>query len=144
VLHAFIDANGDGAAPDAGAGACKAEALGHDRAGGLTQCKARGDAGCGTAFELFPSAGAWKETIRHDFTGGTDGSLHSGSIRDAHGNAFGTALAGGATNAGLISRADSGEVEGEAERAGLRARLSRCGQCAAMASRNRFSASALQ
>jgi len=43
-----------------------------------------------------------RRCIPHAILGGTDGTFPSGLILDAHGNAFGAALAGGATNAGLI------------------------------------------
>jgi uncharacterized repeat protein (TIGR03803 family) len=58
--------------------------------------------GCGTVFMLTPSGGTWAETILHNFAGSPDGS---GSvtplIRDASGNLYGTAIAGGVFGHGL-------------------------------------------
>lgn len=47
--------------------------------------------GCGTVFELTPSASGWNETILYDFTGGrSDGSGPSGLVWDQYGNLYGT------------------------------------------------------
>jgi uncharacterized repeat protein (TIGR03803 family) len=61
--------------------------------GGNTACSG----GCGTVFELSPtSAGGWKFTDLHKFTGGADGELiYGGLALDASGNIYGTALRGG-------------------------------------------------
>jgi len=58
--------------------------------------------GCGTVFELTPSAGGgWKEKVLHSFTGfdGGDGANPSaGLIFDASGNLYGTTYSGGSTD----------------------------------------------
>ncbi|MGA7633212.1 MAG: choice-of-anchor tandem repeat GloVer-containing protein [Terriglobales bacterium] len=55
--------------------------------------------GCGVVFELTPSAGAWTETILHQFTGGDDGvNPYSGLVFDSHGNLYGTTFFGGGTD----------------------------------------------
>jgi uncharacterized repeat protein (TIGR03803 family) len=52
--------------------------------------------GCGTVFELSPSAGgAWTETIVHDFQGSDGWEVHAGLIMDAAGNLYGTTTNGG-------------------------------------------------
>ena len=57
------------------------------------------DGGCGTAFKLTPpatSGGAWRITVLHTFTGGTDGAIPAaGLIFDAVGALFGTTFDGG-------------------------------------------------
>jgi uncharacterized repeat protein (TIGR03803 family) len=59
--------------------------------------------GCGTAFELSPSAGGtWTETIIHNFQG-TDGwEVHAGLTLDAAGNLYGTAINGGVYSRGTV------------------------------------------
>ena len=55
-------------------------------------------AGCGTVFELTPTAGGvWKETVLHSFGSGTDGYYLQGAgvILDAAGNLYGTTVFGG-------------------------------------------------
>ncbi len=58
------------------------------------------EVGCGTVFELSPSAnGKWKSKVLHNFTGGKDGaSPMSGLILDAAGNLYGSASGGGKYN----------------------------------------------
>jgi hypothetical protein len=58
--------------------------------GGLTQyC---GGGGCGVAYQLTQSGGAWTESILHAFTSGPDGAYpNSGVIFDRAGNLYGTA-----------------------------------------------------
>ncbi len=58
--------------------------------GGLTQyC---GGGGCGVAYQLTQSGGAWTENILHAFTSGPDGAYpNSGVISDRAGNLYGTA-----------------------------------------------------
>src|SRR5579872_3363417 len=61
--------------------------------GNLSDC---GGYGCGVVFKLSRSAGGWKETVLHTFTGGVDGAHPSASlIFDASGNLYGTTYAGG-------------------------------------------------
>ena len=64
--------------------------------GGTYYCSAI-HAGCGTVFELTPTAGGvWKETVLHSFGGGNDGYyLDAGVILDAAGNLYGTTNFGG-------------------------------------------------
>jgi uncharacterized repeat protein (TIGR03803 family) len=58
--------------------------------------------GCGTVFMLTPSAGTWTETILHNFSGTPDGlGSVTPLIRDASGNLYGTAIAGGVFGHGL-------------------------------------------
>lgn len=60
--------------------------------------------GCGVIFKIDPSG---NYTVLHAF-GGTDGSNpYFGLVRDAHGNLYGTAQAGGAGGAGVIFKIDS-------------------------------------
>lgn len=66
--------------------------------GNITSCNGLVGYGCGTVFELTPSAdGEWTETVLHDFGSGTDGFYpgNSGLIFDAAGNLYGTATSGG-------------------------------------------------
>jgi len=53
--------------------------------------------GCGLVFELSPtSGGKWKETVIHQFAGGSDGMYPSGGlISDEAGNLYGTTFYGG-------------------------------------------------
>jgi uncharacterized repeat protein (TIGR03803 family) len=54
----------------------------------------------GTVFEVSP---AGKETILHNFSGGSDGDLPYGTLaRDGKGNLYGTTAKGGASNLGTI------------------------------------------
>jgi|CZKJ01.1.fsa_nt_gi uncharacterized repeat protein (TIGR03803 family) len=59
--------------------------------------------GCGTVFELTPSAFAWNETILYSFIGGTkDGSSASGLVWDQYGNLYGTVEDAAANDYGAI------------------------------------------
>ena len=73
----------------------KGNLYGTTSAGGGTSLHCR--FGCGTVFELSPSAGEWTETIIHNFNDNPlDGSQpDSGLIFDKAGNLYGTALQGG-------------------------------------------------
>jgi uncharacterized repeat protein (TIGR03803 family) len=52
--------------------------------------------GCGTAFELTPGYGGWKENVLYSFNGSSDGRApQAGLIFDAAGNLYGTTLMGG-------------------------------------------------
>jgi uncharacterized repeat protein (TIGR03803 family) len=102
VLYSFITNGIDGFFATGG--------LVFDAAGnlyGTTQFGGTGNCtngfGCGTVFELSPSAGgSWTETILHDFQG-TDGwEAHAGLIRDAAGNLYGTTANGGAYSQGTV------------------------------------------
>ena len=102
VLYSFNPNGIDGFGPTAG--------LIFDASGnlyGTTEFGGTGDCtngfGCGTVFELSPSAsGAWTETILHDFQG-TDGwEVHAGLVMDSAGNLFGTTANGGAYQQGTV------------------------------------------
>ncbi len=58
--------------------------------------------GCGTVFELSPTAGGgWTERVLHSFGGGTDGfDPRSSLIFDATGNLYGMTAYGGTHNSG--------------------------------------------
>ena len=97
VLHNFDNGVG-GFAPWAG--------VIFDAAGNLYGTAVRGGssgswncvfAGCGTIFELTPTAGGnWTEQLLHNFGNGTDGySPTGGVITDAAGNLYGTTQSGG-------------------------------------------------
>ena len=61
--------------------------------------------GCGTAFELSPPAqpgGAWTDTVLYDFRDGAGRYPLSTVILDPHGNAYGTASAGGLDDDGIV------------------------------------------
>jgi uncharacterized repeat protein (TIGR03803 family) len=65
--------------------------------GNITSCNGIAGYGCGTVFELTPSAdGKWTEMVLHDFGSGTDGFYPGNSrlIFDA-GNLYGTTTSGG-------------------------------------------------
>jgi uncharacterized repeat protein (TIGR03803 family) len=59
--------------------------------------------GYGSVFKLTLSGNNWVYTDLHDFTGGSDGGYPGGGVvMDASGNLYGTAVLGGANNAGVI------------------------------------------
>src|SRR5580692_10545125 len=62
--------------------------------GDLSQCS---NNGCGTVFELKPSAkGQWQETVLYAFKGSSDGSYPGGNlVFDGSGNIYGTTSFGG-------------------------------------------------
>jgi uncharacterized repeat protein (TIGR03803 family) len=65
--------------------------------------------GCGTVFQLSPSASQWKETVLHAFAGGDDGSFpYSGLTLDAVGRLYGATQAGGANADGTVFKLTSG------------------------------------
>jgi uncharacterized repeat protein (TIGR03803 family) len=65
--------------------------------GGQFQNASCGSGGCGTVFELSPSASGWSEKVIHSFQGPpNDGQYPSGNILiDASGNLYGTTVEGG-------------------------------------------------
>ena len=75
--------------------------------GGIGGC---GADGCGTVFNLRPSATVcktalcfWTETVLHRFSGGSDGgSPYSAVVFDQAGNLYGTTSAGGSNNSGTV------------------------------------------
>jgi uncharacterized repeat protein (TIGR03803 family) len=102
VIYSFGGYPIDGAGPSAG--------LIFDAAGNLYGTTAHGGPssnckgallkpiGCGTVFELIPTAGgAWQEQMLHSFAGSTsDGAIPAGNlITDANGNLYGATAEGG-------------------------------------------------
>lgn len=88
LLHSFTGGK-DGAQPNA--------SLVLDLAGDLYgTTHSGGKYGAGIAFELTPTtAGQWKETVLHTFTGGQDGSAPFGLTSDPDGNLYGVTTFGG-------------------------------------------------
>jgi uncharacterized repeat protein (TIGR03803 family) len=60
----------------------------------------------GVAFELSLTSTGWKETVLHNFAGGTDGALPfiqcASLAMDASGNLYGSTYKGGTANAGTV------------------------------------------
>jgi uncharacterized repeat protein (TIGR03803 family) len=81
-----------------------------DAAGNLYGTTQRGDgtgcggAGCGTVFELTPTAGGgWTEKVLHGFGNGTDGAEpYAGLIFDVAGDLYGTTTGGGDYGHGTV------------------------------------------
>jgi len=92
VIHAF-QGNPDGVGPIGG--------VVLDASGNLWGTTGYGGShGYGTVFELTPQSSAWKETLLHSFTGGSDGNGPFASVTlDSAGNVYGTTNAGGNLNA---------------------------------------------
>ena len=104
VLHSFVGYPTDGATPAAGLIFSAAGNLYGTTGGGGTGV-ACGTGGCGTVFELMPTAGGgWTETVLHSFNwNGTDGFYpEAGLIFDGAGNLYGTTEYGGAYNYGTV------------------------------------------
>ncbi len=102
LLHTLGSVSGDGFEPD---GSPTLDAAGNFYAttyqGGTGPCTN----GCGTIFELSPTPyGVWKETIIHNFAGGTtDGEFPAaGPTFDSAGNLFGTTGDGGSSGCGTV------------------------------------------
>lgn len=62
---------------------------------------------CGAVFRLAPSAGGWRYSVLHGFTGGINGGSDgaypwAGLVRDSAGNLYGATQYGGAHNYGTI------------------------------------------
>ncbi len=105
ILHDFV--NGvDGAGPRGGVILDAAGNLyGVTYTGGNgTNCVNYLGQGCGTVFELSPTANGWREKILHAFNfDGTDGAEpYAGLIFDSSGNLYGTTYAGGANYGGTV------------------------------------------
>ncbi|HXM20242.1 MAG TPA: choice-of-anchor tandem repeat GloVer-containing protein [Terriglobales bacterium] len=103
VLHSFNSQ--DGSYPDAG--------LLRDSAGNLYGATVEGgDSNLGTVFELDTTG---KQTVLHSFTGGAnDGRfsyVYGSLVRDAAGNFYGTTLAGGASDQGIVFKLDTAGTE---------------------------------
>jgi uncharacterized repeat protein (TIGR03803 family) len=95
VLHTF-GSGADGQFPIAG--------VNFDASGNLYgTTSAGGTDGYGIVFELTPSKSGWTETILHNFTNGTDGSVpYGGLIFDKSGNLYGAATQGGVNGGGTV------------------------------------------
>jgi uncharacterized repeat protein (TIGR03803 family) len=98
VLYGFSN-QGDGGSPLAG--------LVFDASGNLYGTTEEGGSnnscfeGCGTVFELSPSAGVWTEKV-YSFNGKDGESIFSSVTLDAAGNIYGTAHNGGASDQGTV------------------------------------------
>lgn len=94
LLHRFSNAHGDGALPFA--------ALTFDQAGNLYGTTANGGnkgftcapQGCGTVFELSPTAKGWNERVLYEFTGSAGNFPTAALTFDQSGNLLGTAEGG--------------------------------------------------
>src|SRR5882672_3956654 len=101
ILHQFQDSV-DGAYPNG--------ALVFDSAGNMYSTAQYGGnrndcsgSGCGTVFKLAPrSGGGWTFSVIHIFVGSDGSSPLAGLLMDASGNLYGTGLAGGASNCGVV------------------------------------------
>jgi len=59
--------------------------------------------GCGTVFELSPTAGGWTETVLHSFGNNKDGIIPAAElVMDAAGNLYGTTVLGGVYGGGTV------------------------------------------
>lgn len=105
VLYAFGAYANDGVAPSGGPlFDASGNIFGVTAAGGIF-CQANG--GCGTVFELSPSAAGWTESILYNFcsTGIScpDGANpEAGLIKDSAGNLYGTTSGGGTDGVGTV------------------------------------------
>jgi uncharacterized repeat protein (TIGR03803 family) len=100
VLYNFTGGSSDGQSPYGGVILDKSGNLyGTTYAGGGTGCS--GGAGCGTVFKLDKNG---KETLLHQFTGGSDGGApyYSGLLMDSTGHLYGVTHFGGTSNAGVV------------------------------------------
>jgi uncharacterized repeat protein (TIGR03803 family) len=98
-LHVFQGGPTDGGAPVSGVvfSIQKGNLYGTTQVGGSGTCTYFGNNGCGTVFQLTPSAdGSWTESVLYNFQGGTDGSQpFAGVVPDYVGNLYGTTVDGG-------------------------------------------------
>jgi uncharacterized repeat protein (TIGR03803 family) len=98
VLHSFD--HQDGSYPDAG--------LLRDSAGNMYGVTVEGGtSGLGAVFMLDNTG---KETILHSFAGGADGKypyIYGSLVRDSAGSFYGTTLAGGSSNQGIVFKLDT-------------------------------------
>jgi uncharacterized repeat protein (TIGR03803 family) len=109
VLYSFAGGTADGAIPSAPLIFDSAGNLyGTTLAGGIKNKDCRSNRqifGCGTVFELSPSAGgSWSEAMLHQFSNSDgDGALpQSGVIFDSLGNLYGTTTTGGTSAGGTV------------------------------------------
>jgi uncharacterized repeat protein (TIGR03803 family) len=104
ILHAFVDAFGEGAEPRAGVVFDSAGNLyGTTNSGGNNDvCNTFNSDGCGTVFELSQTlSGKWQlSSFDFNFTNG--GRPQAGVTLDGKGNVFGATTVGGANNGGTL------------------------------------------
>ena len=94
VLHAFSGGD-DGANADQG--------LVFDQAGNLNGTAEGGSNNFGIVFRMTPGANGWAQSVLYTFTGGADGGFpESTLLADTSGNLFGTTVAGGSGNCGVV------------------------------------------
>jgi uncharacterized repeat protein (TIGR03803 family) len=106
VLHGFAGAPNDGAIPAAGLVMdAEGNLYGTTAFGGLANCSALGEAGCGTVFKLDPSG---NETVLHKFSGADGAFPAAGLLMDSAGNLYGTTVNGG--SAGFCGNFGCGSV----------------------------------
>ena len=99
VLHSF--AQTEGALPSGLILPANGILYGAANLGGTgTYCQGSPANGCGTVFELVPSAGGWKEITLHSFDV-NDGAFPQG-VTAYHGSLFGATNSGGTQGAGTI------------------------------------------
>ena len=102
VLHTFTGGT-DGYSPLGIAFDNAGNLYGTTNAGGIGTC-GESNQGCGTVWELSPSASDWTKTILHNFTGGSDGwSPATPVLVDSAGNVYGTTLSPGPPGWGLLT-----------------------------------------
>jgi uncharacterized repeat protein (TIGR03803 family) len=97
VLHSFPAFEGDGQKPY--------EGVVLDKAGNVYGATYQGGSStsCGVIFKLAPQAdGKWKESILYDFPKLSQGCIANTMAFDAHGNLWGTAQSGGASDNGVV------------------------------------------
>ncbi len=95
VLHSF-GGKGDGVLPRAGLTDLNGTLYGTTENGGNGAC---GSTSCGTVFSITTSG---KETVLHNFSGGTDGAAPLDDLVDVNGTLYGTTEGGGTSNAGTV------------------------------------------
>jgi len=79
--------------------------VGLDSSGNVYGMTTSGGAyGIGNVYQLVNTSGTWTWNDLYDFTGGKDGALpiFSGVVMDSSGNLYGTTLAGGAHQSGVV------------------------------------------
>ena len=94
ILYTFPEVAHDATSPNS--------EITFDSQGNLYRTSGGGTTGYGTVFQLTPPSGngTWKETVLHDFTGGSDGGNPGGTVVLAtNGVLYGTASYSGVANA---------------------------------------------
>ena len=102
ILHQFGTLN-DGSVPLSGLIQDHAGNLYGTTANGGSNSVCNGGRGCGTVYELSPSAGGWTEQVLYSFQGQSDGDTPVGGlVMDAAGNLYGTTSQDGANGGGTV------------------------------------------